>query len=368
MLIIQEIRKFLRPLKSMRNKLKWKLHLRNVLPSLLLEIKKTENKKRIFYLGIAQNANYGDNAQYYCISKWIKKHYHDYYVLEVDAGVIVDKHHKWLDYFVEHFNEENDIIIFQSGYGVQDLGGDQGPMHELICDRLENAKILMMPQTIYFREEKNKERVARNLNKVKRMLFLARDRVSYDEAIKMFPDLKVELYPDIVTTLIGHFHFKNKRNGIFLCTRNDGEKFYTYQEINSLKDRLQELTTVHTGDTQYQRTGAELRLNLEDNLRKEIEKFSNYQLVITDRYHGTIFSLCANTPVIIIRSNDHKVTTGALWFEGVYDNYVYQADNLDEAFLVAKKILHKFNYVQLAPYFEAKYYDHLSKLFDTFCK
>lgn len=264
--------------------------------------------------------------------------------------------------------KKNDIIIFQSGYGVQDLGGDQGPMHELICDRLENAKILMMPQTIYFREEKNKERVARNLNKVKRMLFLARDRVSYDEAIKMFPDLKVELYPDIVTTLIGHFHFKNKRNGIFLCTRNDGEKFYTYQEINSLKDRLEELTTVHTGDTQYQRTGAELRLNLEDNLRKEIEKFSNYQLVITDRYHGTIFSLCANTPVIIIRSNDHKVTTGALWFEGVYDNYVYQVDNLDEAVLVAKQILHKFNYVQLAPYFEAKYYDHLSKLFDTFCK
>lgn len=50
---------------------------------------------------------------------------------------------------------------------------------------------------------------------------------------------------------------------------------------------------------------------------------SHYKVVITDRYHGTIFSLIANTPVIIIKSTDHKVTTGADWFKGIYDDYVY---------------------------------------------
>ena len=62
----------------------------------------------------------------------------------------------------------------------------------------------------------------------------------------------------------------------------------------------------------------------------EIERYSHYKLIVTDRYHGTIFSLVAGTPVIIIKTTDHKVITGAEWFKGLYDKYVYVANTLDD--------------------------------------
>ncbi|WP_082026255.1 polysaccharide pyruvyl transferase family protein [Prevotella pectinovora] len=41
-----------------------------------------------------------------------------------------------------------------------------------------------------------------------------------------------------------------------------------------------------------------------------LQQFAKYQVVITDRYHGTIFSQIVNTPVIVISSTDHKLRSG----------------------------------------------------------
>ena len=105
--------------------------------------------------------------------------------------------------------------------------------------------------------------------------------------------------------------------------------------------------------------------NLKYYIESEIETYSNYQVTITDRYHGTIFSLCAGTPVIILKTTDHKVTTGADWFKGVYDDYVYVAEDLDDAFHKAKEILTKNLNHQLKPYFKTEYYDKLKSLFGS---
>ena len=87
-------------------------------------------------------------------------------------------------------------------------------------------------------------------------------------------------------------------------------------------------------------------------------------MVITDRYHGTIFSLVAGTPVIIIKTTDHKVVTGAEWFRGVYDDYVYLAETLDEAYELAKKLLSASLTNRLLPYFEKNYYDKLPAILE----
>ena len=70
----------------------------------------------------------------------------------------------------------------------------------------------------------------------------------------------------------------------------------------------------------------------EEYIEKEIEDYSRYKIIITDRYHGTILSLVAGTPVIILKTNDHKVTTGADWFKGVYDEHVFLANDLKNAY------------------------------------
>ena len=82
-------------------------------------------------------------------------------------------------------------------------------------------------------------------------------------------------------------------------------------------------------------------------------------------HHGTIFSLCAGTPVIIIKTTDHKVTTGADWFKGIYDDYVYVAEDLDDAYRLASDILSKRISHKLEPYFKEQYYDKLKNIFSN---
>ena len=92
-----------------------------------------------------------------------------------------------------------------------------------------------------------------------------------------------------------------------------------------------------------------------------IEKFSTYRVVITDRYHGTIFSAIASTPVIVINSADHKLSSGVKWFpQEVFNDAVQYAENLDAAYEMAQKILvQEGRTYKNPPYFKKKYWDML---------
>ena len=321
--------------------------------------------RRVFYLGITNHPNLGDLAQHYCIRKWIEENYPERELVMFESQVITDPRFtsRFFTYLKKIFTDE-DVIVFQSGYSTQDLGGDHPLMHQLVCDYMTNAHILMMPQTIFFQHEENLRRCADNHNRAKNMLFLARDFVSYEMARRMFPDIRTMAFPDIVTTLIGAFKFSNERNGVCVCTRNDGEKYYSQDEINKLAEKIEASgISVIQKDTQGKESLKEIRKNLKYFIEKEIESYSHFEVTITDRYHGTIFSLCAGTPVIIIKTTDHKVTTGADWFKGVYDDYVYVAENLDDAFQLCEDIPQKHLNHQMKPYFKTMYYDKLKDLF-----
>ena len=310
--------------------------------------------------------NLGDMAQHYCIKKWITDNYPDYQMVMFESLVITDPHHtkRFFDKLKRKFGPDDRIVI-QSGYCTQDLGGDHPLMHRLVCENMPDAKILMMPQTIFFQHEENRRMCAENHNRAKNMLFLARDQYSYKQAIEMFPNITVKAFPDIVTTLIGALSFDHERNGVCLCTRNDGEKLYSYEEVSELKARIEnDKITVFEKDTQGKRPYQEIRANLKKFIEQEIESYSYYKVTITDRYHGTIFSLCAGTPVIIIKITDHKVTTGADWFKGVYDDFVYVADDLNDAYNICKKIISLQLINKLNPYFKKEYYDKLKYLFE----
>ena len=326
---------------------------------------KDNDSPRVFYLGITEQPNLGDMGQHFCILKWISENYPTYELIKFESSTVTDARFNFVERFKRVYRPEKDIIVFQSGYCTQDLGGDHELMHRLICDSIPNARIWMMPQTIFFQHKENKQRTARSYNSAKNMLFLARDFVSLEMAKEMFPDIMVEAFPDIVTTLIGTLTFNNKRNGVCLCTRNDGEKFYTDAELEGLASRLRATTDVVKKDTQGKAPFKTIRDNLQQFIHAEIESYSHFDITITDRYHGTIFSLCAGTPVIIIKTTDHKVTTGADWFKGVYDDYVYVAKDLDDAINIYNELKGKNLTHELEPHFKKNYYDKLKTLFEN---
>ena len=73
-------------------------------------------------------------------------------------------------------------------------------------------------------------------------------------------------------------------------------------------------------------------------LGEVIHYYSQFRAIVTDRYHGTIFALVAGTPVIVLRTTDHKVTSGATWLNRYYPEYVYPAQSLDEAVSIAGRL------------------------------
>lgn len=324
-------------------------------------------RPHIFYLGITEHSNLGDLAQHYCIMKWIEENYPKCELMMFESSVVTDLRFCFIEKLKKVYRP-CDIIIFQSGYCTQDLGGDHELMHRMVCDAIPDARILMMPQTIFFQHENNKLRTSQSYNQARNMLFLARDDVSFQMAKQMFPDVRTMAFPDIVTTLIGSLSFdENSRDGVCVCCRNDGEKLFPENEINKLISDLRSMKyCVNLKDTQGTDSYKVIRKKLWDYIYSEIESYSHYRVTITDRYHGTIFSLVAGTPVIIIPTNDHKVITGADWFKGVYDGYVYVANTLEEARQLACSVAEEnMRGYKLKPYFKTKYYDKLSAIFEN---
>ena len=98
--------------------------------------------------------------------------------------------------------------------------------------------------------------------------------------------------------------------------------------------------------------------NREQLIRQILQQFAKYQVVITDRYHGTIFSQIVNTPVIVISSTDHKLSSGVKWFphEKFSDNISFAKD-LNEAYEKAVDILKRNGAVKKNPaWFKENYF------------
>lgn len=321
------------------------------------------NNVYIYYIGIAAHPNLGDLAQSVCIRKWLRRHYPNKRIIEIETNALVNTHFSLLNKLKSKF-KTSDTIVFQSGYTTTDLGGYADEMHRAVMKILPDARMLMMPQTIYFKDVNNKMRTSVAYNAAKHLLFLARDKVSYDMAKEMFPNLPVKLFPDIVTTLIGKYQFSYKRDGIVFCCRDDSERFYSEEQINDLITRCEVFCHVYKTDTTKQERCRSIIKNAEEYINNEIDRYAHYKLVVTDRFHGTIFALAANTPVIVIKTTDHKVIAGAEWFINIYGKYINVASSLEEAFILAKSLYNEsFNYM-LPPYFEKEYYDKLPKFFE----
>lgn len=324
---------------------------------------RNDGRPRIFYVGVPAHANLGDLAQGVCIRRWLKKHYAaDFDVVEIETNALVNTRFSLLKTFKRQY-KDGDFIVFQSGYTTTDLGGYADEMHRAVMKATPQAKMLMAPQTIFFQSEKRKALTSKVYNGVSGLFFLARDRVSFGMAQEMFPDIPTAQFPDIVTTLIGTKRFDGERNGVLFCCRDDSEQFYSDEEIDALMKRCSAFAPVAKTDTTKNNRKNDVVKNAEKFVWEEIESYSRYKLIVTDRYHGTIFSLVAGTPVVIIKTTDHKVTTGAEWFRGVYDEHVRVADSLDEAYEIVKELYAKDLARCLPPYFETEYYDKLPEMF-----
>lgn len=327
----------------------------------LLEVDITQ--KRIWYFCVPTHSNLGDQAQACCIEKYFRKFFSDHIVFKLSNNAF-DFYEEKILMILKKKIKETDLIFFQSGYTFTGIHPYEN-MHRKIVENFPYNKIVFLPQTVKFKNQKILENVQNFYGKYDNIYFFARDKISYDIYKSIFPEHRnVHCFPDIVTTEIGNYDFNNnERNGILLCVRNDVEKLYSFQEISLFKEKLQKIAKVSLSDTNSETKENSLK-EYWKKIEETIDDYAQYQVIITDRYHGTIFALIANTPVIILKTTDHKVVTGADWFEGVYEDYVYVVNDLEEASQVAQQIVTGFEYRKLPSYFKEKYYDRLKDIIE----
>lgn len=312
--------------------------------------------KIVFLFGCPGHSNLGDQAQTYCIEKWLKENYPDYEIRfftlkSVSEDVFSD---------LRRFIRKQDLIMCHSGYHFTDLY-HECDVYKKMANLFPDYRITIFPQTIFFKSQTALEETAEIFNNHGNTLLMCRDAVSYKTAQQYFTKCRLLLMPDIVTSLIGSLQFKGKRNGVLFCIRNDKEAFYNKADINALRRRFSAVQTEMT-DTTLNMVWQEIAANRECVLFNEIKKYAQFKVVITDRYHGTIFSLIAGTPVVVLGTNDHKLSSGVTWFPNEYKDYVFFVSNLDDAYERATMILKRGDLShKLPPYFKNKFYKELKQ-------
>ncbi|SHK66108.1 polysaccharide pyruvyl transferase family protein [Fibrobacter sp. UWH4] len=324
-------------------------------------------KKKVLLFCIPEHPNLGDQAQLMCTEKWIKNNYGNYKLFEFplicqvfanDNKSLLFNYTFWVFIVLKLTVRKKDIFIGHSGYFFTDHHG--GWFSFAFLMEHWNNQFIILPQTINFYAPFVKQLVAKKFGNRENLTILCRDEVSYENAKKLFGSTKLLLFPDIVTSLIGARSYKADRDGVLFCMRDDVETFYSASSIDDLMNRFGNVRKEKI-DTTLKISNVEMRKHRDELINKTIEKISTYKVVITDRYHGTIFSAIANTPVIVINSADHKLSSGVKWFpKEFFGENVQYAENLEDAYENACRILQDSRQVTANPaYFKEKYWDFL---------
>ena len=320
--------------------------------------------KNAFVFGAPFHSNAGDQAQTYCIERWIKYNYPKYSVRIFNTDVLALDDYKKLK-LIRKIIKKNDLIFLHSGYHTTDLYMLEEHTQRKVVQLFPDKKIVILPQTIYYKNHIEEKKAINIYNNHPNLLLMCRDDVSYNIAERIFPNCKLILFPDIVTTLSGTQTYNSERAGILLCVRNDQEALLKKNELDLLVKELSHIDKVQITDTTLSISGYEFSENREKILKEIWKKYSQYKVIVTDRYHGTIFSLIANTPVIVMPSTDHKLSSGVKWFPKSFNDYVHYVDDFSNIINVVEKVYNKKYDYKLPNYFNKKYYSELKSIIEV---
>ena len=320
------------------------------------EIEKINTEyQNIYVLTAPSHSNLGDQAQSYCIEMFLKSKYPNSHIFIYDELSIVENFYELL-YIIRQWLKAEDRIFLHSGYRLTNLYKMSEYIVEMMLLLFNKEKIVFLPQTINYTDDVIESRISKYINE--NITIMCRDYVSYDKALTLFKKSRVMLYPDVVTSLIGRYQFEYERDGILLILResNDGESLLSNSDVTEMLEFLKSFGNVDITDTTIFEEWKNVEKNRKYYIEQEIKKYSKFKLIITNRYHGTIFSLIANTPVIVLPTKDHKITAGLNWFEEAHYEDIYFCERKDEIYDTVQKILHQNRNVVNSTYFWDKFY------------
>ena len=296
------------------------------------------NDRNIFVLTSPPHSNLGDQAQSMCIEKLLGNRYSGR--LFIDEAFVVRDYFELL-YIIKQNLKPEDMIYLHSGYRLTDLYMESVYAAEMIMELFGDRKMVFLPQTIHFIDENIKKRFSEEVGT--NITVMCRDATSYNLALEMFPNSRNLLFPDMVTSLIGKYNFHHNREGILFCLRkpDDGESMLSDEKARNIVGQLRKYEQVTVTDTSIDEDWHKIANNREYYVNREIERYSTYKIIVTNRFHGMVFGLAANTPVIVLPTRDHKVISGAEWLKQVGYKNIYMCQNINGIEETVSEVLKK---------------------------
>jgi exopolysaccharide biosynthesis predicted pyruvyltransferase EpsI len=332
-------------------------------------------RPKAYIVASPMHSNLGDQAQLMCLEKWIGENYPSHRIVRIPVLVLSAHVAQVKNYarsavtcallisLIKVCSGKKDVAFGHSGYFFTDHHSGWLAFARLAasCPKL---KMVIMPQTINFLNPAIRRSASRVFESHPDITILCRDEVSYEKAQAMFERTRLLLYPDIVTSLIGSRDFSStERDGVLFCVRDDLEAFYPREDIQKMADRIGAARTEFS-DTSIDADVRSILQEKEKLIWKYIEYVASFRVVVTDRYHGTIFSLIAQTPVVVIDSTDHKLSSGVKWYPEEFSDRLSFVKNLVSAEEKICEFLNgEYSFKRSSPYFKLRFYDSLkSKL------
>lgn len=261
----------------------------------------------------SQLSNIGDQAQVVAIYDWFKRFFPEHNVIEIDKDEVI--------HLVNHFKpfvKDDDIIVLHSGGNLGDRGIWSETSRRTMIQNFPKNKIVSLPQTIHFSDTEKGRKELENSRSIYNahpdLTVMGRDHQSYALAQEYFEKCKTFESPDFVLSYRWAPDESKETNGKMLyCLRVDSESAINAEQREKLLALAPKPYDVFDTTISEPITKESRKRILDETL----QMFSEYDLIVTDRYHGLIFSVLAKRPTVVLPTVDHKLTSAFDWFDEV---------------------------------------------------
>lgn len=277
-------------------------------------IKKTKGKHRCVFMATPRHKNLGDHAIVRAQYEFLREMNPDLVFFEFSLLEFEIYRH-----IIRLMTPKDVLVIIDGGGNLGTLWPHEDKAINDIITDYRNNPVMIFPQTAYYEGNDAQERITRftdNINSHRSVLFMVRDRKSYElfkDRIK--PD-KLCLCPDIVLYTKDAVDKKKETPEITvgLCLRDDKESDISGDVKNSI------LSVLDDRGLSYRALSTIAEKNIypaerEETLRKKWNDFASCSLIITDRLHGMIFSAITGTTCIALDNLSKKVSGGYEWIK-----------------------------------------------------
>ncbi len=234
----------------------------------------------------------------------------------------VIRRHSFHDFPLNIRFPSDTILVFQGGGNFGDLYSRHQEMREYFIDRYKNHRIVILPQTIYFQNSENLERVSQIFQRHPDLHIFTRDKKSFSiakqhfgENVYLTPDMAHFLWPIKAPNLkkSGSLHLlrtdAERCNEVFLNSNSENH-VTDWPELISQWENLAIRITVEmhrTNRSFHIFPARSLWYILSQHLvNKSIKFFAHYSFIKTSRLHGHILACLMNIPNLLLDNSYGK--------------------------------------------------------------